>query len=92
MRVNPLSMHEQPVMVAPELAKVLKPHQVGGVRFMWYNICGVLADYNKKESELGCILAHSMGLGKTLQVCRQKPKEKGGGMRKKKEERRRRRR
>ena len=58
---------ESDAMLVPELAKVVKPHQIGGIRFMWENI--VETDELYKGSDgFGCILAHSMGLGKTIQV------------------------
>ncbi|CAO3567564.1 unnamed protein product [Mortierella alpina] len=50
---------ENGVAIPAFLARNLKPHQVDGIRFMWKNI--VMFDN-------GCILAHSMGLGKTFQV------------------------
>lgn len=45
----------------PSLADVLKPHQVEGIRFMWQQL--VQTGENR-----GALLAHTMGLGKTLQV------------------------
>lgn len=45
----------------PSLAEVLKPHQVAGIRFMWQQL--VQTGENR-----GALLAHTMGLGKTLQV------------------------
>ncbi|KAG0243849.1 hypothetical protein BGW41_001038, partial [Actinomortierella wolfii] len=51
--------HERPIYFPPWMAKLLKPHQKEGVRFMWRNVVMM---------EGGCILAHSMGLGKTFQV------------------------
>ena len=42
---------------------LLKPHQIDGVRFLWKNVCSLV-----EGKESGCILAHSMGLGKTLQT------------------------
>jgi hypothetical protein len=41
------------------LEKVLRPHQVDGVRFMWNVLC-----QNESTDVNGCVLAHSMGLGK----------------------------
>lgn len=59
--------NEQDIHLPPQIALVAKPHQVGGIRFLYDNIVESLSRYNDSQG-FGCILAHSMGLGKTLQV------------------------
>lgn len=51
-----------PVVIDPKLAKILRPHQVEGVKFMYKCVTGAI-----DESANGCIMADEMGLGKTLQ-------------------------
>lgn len=55
------------IKVDEDILKYLKPHQIDGVKFM-YDSCYGGIDHTKKNSGSGCILAHCMGLGKTLQV------------------------
>ncbi|OCK79608.1 helicase swr1 [Lepidopterella palustris CBS 459.81] len=51
-----------PVVIDPRLAKVLRPHQVEGVKFLYRCTTGLI---DPKAN--GCIMADEMGLGKTLQ-------------------------
>jgi DNA repair and recombination RAD54-like protein len=51
-----------PVVIDPRLAKVLRPHQVEGVKFLYRATTGLI-----DEKAHGCIMADEMGLGKTLQ-------------------------
>ncbi|KAI7463817.1 DNA repair protein, partial [Hortaea werneckii] len=51
-----------PVVIDPRLAKVLRPHQVEGVKFLYRCTTGLI-----DENAHGCIMADEMGLGKTLQ-------------------------
>lgn len=55
------------ISVHPEIVKHLKPHQVEGVKFV-YDSCYGAVDQIEKYPGSGCILAHCMGLGKTLQL------------------------
>jgi len=54
--------HHGLVHVNEDIGRRIKPHQIEGVRFMWNQI---VTDENKGQ---GCLLAHTMGLGKTMQV------------------------
>ncbi|XP_058482955.1 transcriptional regulator ATRX-like isoform X2 [Solea solea] len=55
------------VQVHTNLLTRLKPHQVDGVQFIWDSCCESVKKANSAPGS-GCILAHCMGLGKTLQV------------------------
>lgn len=59
--------HEADIFLAPQIARVIKPHQIGGVRFLFDNVIESVDRFNTSTG-FGCILAHSMGLGKTLQI------------------------
>ena len=50
-----------PVVIDPRLSKVLRPHQVEGVKFLYKASTGMIA-----EGARGCIMADEMGLGKTV--------------------------
>ncbi|THH33942.1 hypothetical protein EUX98_g203 [Antrodiella citrinella] len=50
------------VVIDPRLCKVLRPHQVEGVKFLYRCTTGMVV-----ENQYGCIMADGMGLGKTLQ-------------------------
>ncbi|KAJ2639035.1 hypothetical protein GGF40_001218 [Coemansia sp. RSA 1286] len=74
--VNPGHAPDQnDVFVPGFIGGNLKEHQIEGIRFMWQNVV-MLSDHNGKTdrdgdtlaSQHGCVLAHSMGLGKTLQT------------------------
>lgn len=58
--VNPGKHDDQSfIYLNPKIADRIQPHQIEGVRFMWRE---VIADHQ------GCLLAQTMGLGKTMQV------------------------
>lgn len=61
--VNESKQDDQPfIYINEEIGSRIKDHQIDGVRFMWNQIVQDL------EVRQGCLLAHSMGLGKTMQV------------------------
>lgn len=47
-----------PIYLDPHIGKKVKPHQENGIQFMWREL----------TAGKGCMLAHTMGLGKTMQV------------------------
>lgn len=59
---------EDPVRIPASICAKLKPHQIAGIRFMWENIIQSVRKVKSGDKGLGCILAHTMGLGKTFQV------------------------
>ncbi|KAM3290099.1 protein CHROMATIN REMODELING 20 [Capsicum chacoense] len=59
---------EEAVRIPHSISEKLKPHQVAGIRFMWENIIQSIRKVKSGDKGLGCILAHTMGLGKTFQV------------------------
>ncbi|KAJ2734834.1 hypothetical protein IW152_002052 [Coemansia sp. BCRC 34962] len=71
---------ESDIMIPGFIAAHLKSHQLDGVRFMWRNLVmlsnhrsstgdsGTSSSGRRIPSQHGCVLAHSMGLGKTLQT------------------------
>ncbi|XP_076383601.1 uncharacterized protein LOC117217785 isoform X1 [Megalopta genalis] len=58
---------EELVTVHSDIVKCLKPHQVKGIKFMW-DVCFESLERIRSSSGSGCIIAHCMGLGKSLQV------------------------
>lgn len=50
---------EEAIYLNKTLARRLMPHQIDGVRMLWREIM------LPKEEGPGCVLAHTMGLGKT---------------------------
>lgn len=73
-----------PVVIDPKLGRVLRPHQVDGVKFLYKCTMGWVS-----SNAHGCIMADEMGLGKTLQcitlmwtLLRQSPEGRKGNIEK----------
>ncbi|KAF8767830.1 Transcriptional regulator ATRX like protein [Argiope bruennichi] len=66
LEIDPVSK-EEIVEIHPDIVDKLKPHQVNGIKFMWECTIESLKQLETEKGS-GCILAHCMGLGKTLQV------------------------
>ncbi|KAL6232130.1 hypothetical protein BDW75DRAFT_25465 [Aspergillus navahoensis] len=56
-----VSFKEPVIYLHPHIGQRIKPHQLNGIQFMWREL---VEDKNQE----GCLLAHTMGLGKTMQV------------------------
>lgn len=56
------------VVCDPFVARHLRPHQRDGVKFMFECVMGLHSSVHTNKAHTGCLLAHEMGLGKTLQV------------------------
>ncbi len=54
--------HQPAIHLHPRIGHRAKKHQIEGIQFMWREV--VRDDQNPQ----GCLLAHEMGLGKTMQV------------------------
>ena len=52
---------QAPILLNSEITQYIKPHQLEGIQFMWRELC-------ESQMPQGCLLAHEMGLGKTMQV------------------------
>jgi len=62
--VNPTKEdHQDFIYVRAAVARKMKAHQIEGVRFLWREVAN-----NGEDGGQGCILAHTMGLGKTMQT------------------------
>ena len=59
LEINPTRPSNEPaILIPPYLSAVIKPHQLAGIRFLWRTVI---------QEAKGSILAHAMGLGKTIQ-------------------------
>lgn len=61
------TVDKKPVVVHDIIASKLKDHQKEGIQFMYESCYGDINTIDKNPGS-GCILAHCMGLGKTLQL------------------------
>ncbi|KAI7513201.1 hypothetical protein KC347_g1805 [Hortaea werneckii] len=67
--INPMMKgdpEKDEIFIHPKIAKRIKPHQLEGVQFMWFELTTSKEDDDTNTQ--GCLLAHTMGLGKTMQT------------------------
>lgn len=63
--INPGKSEEDSfIFINEHLSQHLQTHQIEGIRFMWTQV----TEQDDNNALRGCLLAHSMGLGKTLQA------------------------
>lgn len=62
--VNDAAKDDAYLYLNEHIAQRIKPHQIDGIRFLW---ASTITESNEKELQ-GCLLAHTMGLGKTMQA------------------------
>lgn len=60
-RQVPINTDEPIVYLDPHIARRVKEHQIEGIQFIWRELINA-------PKHQGCLLAHTMGLGKTMQV------------------------
>ncbi|RJE20014.1 SNF2 family helicase ATPase [Aspergillus sclerotialis] len=56
-----VSFRDPVIYLDPHIGQHVKPHQLKGIQFMWRELI-------EDDKHQGCLLAHTMGLGKTMQV------------------------
>ncbi|CAI7604194.1 unnamed protein product [Penicillium glandicola] len=59
--LKPVSFQEPVIYLDPYIGQYVKQHQLSGIQFMFREII-------QNNREEGCLLAHTMGLGKSMQV------------------------
>ncbi|KAK5166237.1 uncharacterized protein LTR77_008498 [Saxophila tyrrhenica] len=65
--INPVRDEDAvPIFIPQFIARRMKPHQIDGVRFLWREITATGEE--EDDGAQGCMLAHTMGLGKTMQA------------------------
>lgn len=60
--INAATTDAAPIFINKFISAQLKPHQIDGVQFMWRELIA------PGDDAQGCLLAHTMGLGKTMQT------------------------
>ncbi|KAL2001985.1 hypothetical protein VTN02DRAFT_900 [Thermoascus thermophilus] len=60
-KLQAVSFETPIIYLDPHIGQRVKPHQLSGIQFMWRELI-------QDEKREGCLLAHTMGLGKTMQV------------------------